>query len=277
MAAFYEDDKSHVRPNFKVEHVDMVAIEFDDFTGAPKYDKLMEQSHMADDFQTAGSGDDIRYRTTYNMDVQVSVEQCFLQLELIRSIERELKRDRKEFRPHTIRVDGKAVVFDETHEPSLRCYRDYLDSYDRSVYCRGKEDDQNEIGCFRGGLYEFGKPNLGNFGELKGKIFVVDKNKLRKHVFTNLEKFRFCPRLKLENVEKAIDEMNTTINPETNAYWDYIYDEKNNPIGIQRVKDKDKRKKARDPYEGLPGCLKPVIAMLGGFTAILMIILYFLF
>ncbi|RMH73332.1 MAG: hypothetical protein D6675_02830 [Gemmatimonadetes bacterium] len=267
MPAYIEGENKRIQPGFQAKKIKVLTLEYDDFSGDPHHSKLIDQARQASKTETAGT----RHRSHYAIGSEPKlIEPFFLQLELVRSIEHEWKRDEKPFKPHLVYVDAKAAPdFDDVQEPALRCFRDYLDAYDPSIYCDGSGDDQNILGCYRAGLYEFGSPNLSQFGEMHGMLFHVNKNEVRKHVYTCLEKYRFCPILDLDTIETRIQELNTTINPRTNAFWEYVYKDgktKGEPVGIQRVADKDKQKETKDAYADLPGCLRPVLllALLGG-------------
>lgn len=130
--------------------------------------------------------------------------------------------------------DGKELIWDDVFGFSW-CANQRANAYQPSEYCFGRGDNRlNLWGCKQarldwaewGDWYSFG--SFKKSGILVGQVaWVFDKDRIRHDIMTNIQRFRYCPHLRMNLIDAVIEALPTEIVVTKNSPWKYktIYEE----------------------------------------------------
>jgi hypothetical protein len=124
--------------------------------------------------------------------------------------------------------DGKELIWDEVFGFSW-CANQRAQSYQPAEYCFGRGDNRiNLWGCKQARLdwaewgewYTFGKfKKSATFG---GQVtWVFDKDRIRHDIMTNIQRFRYCPHLRMNLIDAVINALPEEVLITKTSPWKY--------------------------------------------------------
>lgn len=144
--------------------------------------------------------------------------------------------------------NGKELIWDEVFGFSW-CANQRAQAFQPVEYCFGRGDNRlNLWGCKQARLdwaewgewYTFGK--FKKSGILGGQVaWVFDKDRIRHDILTNIQRFRYCPHLRMNLIEAVIAALPDEIVVTKNSAWKYksIYEEVPGSIKVVEQENND--------------------------------------
>jgi len=190
-----------------------IAIEFAESTAA-SFPKALEIARATDGYQTCKKG-----KKNWHLAAYASGEL---------SDALPLAENLSGLRNRCLYIDGKEQKWDDVLGFTW-CASERATAYRPREYCFGKDENRlNPWGCKQAGMDWAGWANwfcIGGWekGGVLGKrrIWRFNKDRIQHELAANLFRFRFCPHMKTKLSEMVLRYLPETVDPESDANWDY--------------------------------------------------------
>lgn len=132
-------------------------------------------------------------------------------------------------RNRKVYLDGQELIWDEVFG-FIWCSSQRATAYRPIEYCFGKDENRiNPWGCKHAGLewtdwgahwFSYGRWQKDGFIR-SSNVFVLDKERIRHELSSNLYRYRFCPHMRTQLAEAVLKYLPDQIEVTPNGHWKY--------------------------------------------------------